>query len=1030
MKLKRILSLLLALTLVSSFMMISTVSAANDEFALLRQLGFTRDFSDNTTPITRYQVAEVAIEMAGIGADLEGDPVYPDVPVRHKYFGVVNAAYKKGLVSAKPDGTFAPDSPATPMDAGRAILGELGYAAFGMQAGWTDAQYNNKVQTLGLLSGIKSSSGFTYYDFGKMIINALTVNIMDMISVGNEGVQFKESNLTYIESKYGYKAQYGILQAAGKASMTGTAPTDSFDQVVIKVNNTSIRFNTTGIDYSALVGQRVKFILSNNYGDGDLIYLEKYRGSRVIELDATDLDYDNNSFTYHDEYGRIKTQSFPVTARVIINGENRTTIDDRYYEPDTGSVTLVDTEDDGRIDVVHINSKVVFKVGATTQFDLLDAFTSNRITYGETKIYAYKAGANANIASIKVGDYVELAPGKIKFNAGTGLVEVDDVNMNRMTVNILPVTKISGSVTAIKATALYVDGVEYKFDGYFEKLVAYGHVSLPTLGAVVEIVVDGDGEIIDVPTVESVYSLNTDRKYAYMLGMAETSNESKDAVIRVMNIDILEEERFYTAEDCRLNGKKFDFQELKKMDYTTSSVMIYTPAVNPEYDPSYGPSTPGYDPDNIKTKQYIMTPTFKHQLISYVLDKDGKVKELFLATDHSNQYILDKDGMSTGVPNPDYVANYQGYSKTEFTMDIRGNLPNIDGATVLANIYQMDPLTTYQLRVPLGDDIYNPKMWFSVPPIGPDTRYRSETNTYIVAGSGSDGWTGPTLELYDNTESLSPTIIIRRENQQTTSMTYHFNDEQRAMLITDITTIYDEEAGKEKIQITGQVGTPDKGVVERKYNIYDPTTALITFERPKETGSDRHNSAIHVLSETGRLPATLADLEVGDLVEVQLNDIGEIALARVIADMEFFKMAPTFNKTISSNYIPADDTGNETVKWNLPTYGTLVGSSAIGAKTGQLYYVYGQVTNVYGDNGALMRTREDATLQNYGFEKIERPVFDPHLGGNISVEGGVAIIHTETGKMESATVADIQLSDNVIARKTYDRPVEVYIIRK
>ena len=276
MKTKKILSLVVVLTLVLSFFAMGTVQAAEDEFAILRTLGINTDFSDDTTPITRYQLAEIALELTGIAPDADGEPAYPDVPVKHKLFPVINAVTKNGLMGGLMDGSFGADTYASIMDGGRVLLSELGYTSFAVQAGWTDAQYSSKVQSLGLTSGVDSSKGLTYNAIGRMMVNMLTTKVMEIVAVTSDGIQYAESDKTYAESKYGYVIKTGIFQANGSASIAGYS--------AVRMNEAVLDgaiYKTNALDYTRFVGYPVKVILTSEI-DGEIIHVENTQAMKNL----------------------------------------------------------------------------------------------------------------------------------------------------------------------------------------------------------------------------------------------------------------------------------------------------------------------------------------------------------------------------------------------------------------------------------------------------------------------------------------------------------------------------------------------------------------------------------------------------------------------------------------------------------------------------------------------------------------------------------------------------------------------------
>ena len=529
MKTKKILSLLVVFTLVFSMLTLGNVQAADDEFAILRTLGINTDFSDDTTPITRYQLAQIALELTGKTADDEGEPAYPDIPAKHKYFPVVNAVTKEGLMGATADGSFGPDTNASIMDGGRILLAELGYTAFAVQAGWTDAQYSSKVQSLGLTSGVDSSKGLTYSAIGRMMINMLTTKTMEIVSVSSEGIQFAESDSTYVESKYGYVIKKGIFQANGSASIAGYAPVKQSQAVV-----DGAVYKTNGNDYSDYVGYNVKLILTSEI-DGEIIHVEKYSGSQELVLPAERIDsYSNYVYIYRDENDRAETVSFKTNARVVFNGQNMGAYNENYFKPDHGTVTLIDTEGDDVYDVVNINSMAYYKVGGTTATTISDQWTGAKLNFDDKNAFVYSKGSPTELMSIEPGAYAEIAAGAVTFDEVNGnvIMTPDVANSDIIVVNAIETTTVTGEISTRTVDSVGIDGVMYQFNPYYYDLIKSDYVDAVALGSTATLVLNAKGQVIDIKDIVSAYANSeVPKTYAYMTGIVEARGETGQAII-------------------------------------------------------------------------------------------------------------------------------------------------------------------------------------------------------------------------------------------------------------------------------------------------------------------------------------------------------------------------------------------------------------------------------------------------------------------------------------------------------------------
>ncbi len=999
MKIKKLLSLLVALALVCSFMTMTTVQAAEDEFAILRTLGINTDFSDDTTPITRYQLAEIAMELTGLSPEEDGQPTYPDIPVKHKYFPMINAVTVNGLMGALADGSFSPDAPASAMDGGRVLLSELGYTAFAVQAGWTDAQYNSKVQSLGLMSGVDASEGLTARGIGKMMVNMLTKKVMEIVAVDAEGVKFRESNLTYIESKYGYVIKTGVLQANGYASASGCA-TVTTKQAVID----GVLYKTDGRDFTNYVGYNVRFILTSEYEDGRIIHMEKYRGSDELVIDADDiLSYSSNTYTYVDETGSSETVSFSSAARIVLNGENVNPVNDSYFTPDVGKVTLVDTDADYTYDLVNITSKVYIKISGTTANAVSDGLTGSSIDLRDKETYIYKNGMATDHMSLSQDGYAEFSTGAIKYTTvqGNVIMQPDVVNSEVLVINEIDTTRVTGLISKKRVDAIGIEGTVYEMNDYYYDLVKSGYVDPLVLGSTATLVLNNKNQIIDVVDVVSEYANSeVPKKYGYMTGIGKARGETEQAVVKIIDLETMTVVTYETDKECRYNGKKFEYS--KHVPYNSSNTT--------------------------NTCFYLPDGEFKHQLIRYALNEEGKISEIYLAVDRAHKYVTKhilpasyKDivpettvdyylGTSPAfVSNSDYDTYYNGYDNNNFTLDGNGYLSarsSIDG------LYQITG-ATIQLRIPVdkGDystfaNVQDPKYW-QVEISSP----KSVSADTLLNQSMTEQSKWSYLALYDCSEKFVPAVAIKyvkltpvTGNEAVAGTEFsenRYSESRRYYYVTDVNVVFDEATFGEKVEVTGVAGVnggtlttkkfiPAKEILESTVKYTRILTGYNYLEHLKTPDNYQQKSS-----------KNWNEIKVGDIIEVLLNTAGEVGGFRIVVDGDIIKdydnLVPGF---VSGERID-DEMGYHRV--NL---GYCVKS--FGAD--------GAIINILGPNGGVD-----------GLKKVTSLNYTP--GGNNSIKGAAMIIHTKSKTVEAATLEDIKVGDWVMYRRNTGTVVEVFIIR-
>ena len=993
MKTKKILSLLIVLALTFSFMTVTNVQAAHDEFAILKTLGIAADFSDNTTPITRYQLAEVALQLTGSSPEANGTPVYPDIPVKHKYFPVINAVTNKGLMGPTMDGSFAPDALASAMDGGRMLLAELGYGGFAKQADWTELQYVSKVKSLGLTSGVDTSEGLTYYAIGKMIINMLTLNTLEVSSVDTDGIKYTESSISYIESKYGYVLKTGVLQAAGSTSMSGYATL-----ATNRVSIDGVKYSTTGSDYSQFVGYNVKYILSSKYSDAKVLHVEPYRGFEELVISAKDissvaLSGSNYVISYVDENEKEETVSFKNSARIVFNGQNVTDSSKtlKYLKPDIGKVTLVDTDSDYTYDIAHVESMIYYKAGAVSVKNISDQFTKNSLSLEDKDVYVYKNGVGADIASIESGSYVEIATGDVDFTTinGNEIVVPKLATSEKISINAINTTTLKGTVNGILPGKVSIDGTLYEYNAYFFDLISSGYVKSLALNDVAEVALNEAGEIIDIISTTSDYSVgdNSKLKYGYMLNMAGVSQISDQAVVKFVDIVELKEYTIVTSEDCKLNDKDFDYQELLAVDPTTTATALY----------------------------YADGTTFKEQLIRYELNADGEICRLYLAVDHANPTIILPEtsynpatdgshpfGKPSTYVNPDYDPEYIGYDNNNFSLDF---MDMAWGHTKVANdLYEAVDGETIILKIPTDPaekaNLLNWQVYTQI-----------KDNVGMVKAFGYSADMVARLELYDVSELYVPAVAINREPAKAASVDNKtFNESKRTGVVTSMVNVYDENANEIKTQVTLTIPTP-AGLVKK---VYTPTRNNL----PMATGYTYMNADGSTVGganlpgsntdPNAAIPRVLwTDLKIGDIVQIEVNTAGEAYLFCIYARNDIVNNMSYFGNIACAS-------GNITLRDGKFLFG---------------YYTnvdVGYVTKAMGADGFLMNI-EGPTGSVAGMQFIRK--LNDTTGGGISSEGASMTYYAGTTRCEASYFEDIKVGDRVIVHHKMDHVVEVFVIK-
>lgn len=245
---------------------------------------------------------------------------------------------------------FAPGNEMKFKDACAVMVRILGY-----NFNQTD-NFVSEAEKYGIIRGIKISYGsITKGDALKMMYNMLFIDL-DM-DVKINGIRIQEDGLMMTE-RFGIYEVSGVVQDDGVTSLTGTSVIGKGN---IKIGNTVFANNVQG-DF---LGCNVKAYYKETETDNTIIHIYASEAKNDVEMyDADDIsDFDGSSYTVYTDEKHNKTQrktlstSYKIIYNTVAVNEGLTQADlEKYMNPDCGSVKLIDSNNDGKFDVVIVVS--------------------------------------------------------------------------------------------------------------------------------------------------------------------------------------------------------------------------------------------------------------------------------------------------------------------------------------------------------------------------------------------------------------------------------------------------------------------------------------------------------------------------------------------------------------------------------------------------------------------------------------------------------------------------------------------------
>lgn len=405
-------------------------AAQSEEFEqavnLLKELEIadfeTAGATDASTVLTRAQFVSMLMQV-----------VYPNAVIEAKYnpfndlksgdFGyeAILKAYAYNLVRG--DGTNVnPNGQIEYADAAELILRAMGYEKPVNEYNFNTATIKSK-----LLKGTKRSQDgtVTFGQAAKLFANALELPLVEPFDFYTEsGFRFdKEDESTYLRVKvYNIYKTNGILFENSLTSIKTQKSISGENNIVVgsikgKMYNSNVPIDCIGMNVRA-------YYRTKEDGNNVFLYVYAEEGlNNIYTVDIANKESFKGGVLSYYENDKVKKLNIPASAVMVYNGQVTPTFDNKIFDFNEGSLTAVDNNCDGRIDVVNIlcysdmvvkvNSSVEEKIFGENQGEEIDTNENSErkilITDNNLQVVSIKdvsAGAVLTYAQSKSKEYI------------------------------------------------------------------------------------------------------------------------------------------------------------------------------------------------------------------------------------------------------------------------------------------------------------------------------------------------------------------------------------------------------------------------------------------------------------------------------------------------------------------------------------------------------------------------------------------------------------------------------------------------
>lgn len=565
-----------------------------NEFAILSQLGIVKEDLEAQQIVTRGEFAELVCHLVGLGKsyDVRFSDVTKDTP--HGLY--IQMIAKSGVMIGFNDGTFRPDEEITYTQALSVILKIAGYDYFVNRAGGYPNGTVKIAAEQSLTGHYPLEKGLTWDSTVFLIYKSLFLNVMSVEASSMGGLTVTGSEKTILEKFFGLVKAEGLVAANSDIALSGRNRTIKGYVTVSSENNEwLLAAGDSGIE--EYVGYRVYYYVDE---DNEIFCFEvretKMQTLEVYEKNFISIDRGLTRLDYvQGDVERGKTAKIASNADFVYNGTScyEVTADD-FEKAD--SIRLIDYNNDGVYELVHVMvcdvyfvDKISAKTGIVTD-KRVGTFLQIDIDQNDFDVVFMKGGMKTDISIISEWDVLSVA---ISRNTG---------GKQKMTIII------TSNIVVGEINSVFADDREVVING--RAYPVSNKIDIEKLNRQ-ETATFGMNEYGMLVCYKREVTLG--KQYAYLIRVfAEIGEKDYDFSLKILNM-YGEIERVALAETFYLNDVKGNWELIKSFLLKDGTGELME--------------------GDFKAEQ---------QLISFLTDKDGLVKRLYVATNNITDPIPEK----------------------------------------------------------------------------------------------------------------------------------------------------------------------------------------------------------------------------------------------------------------------------------------------------------------------------------------------------------------------------------------------------
>ncbi len=445
-----VLAVTMAVTMLFSFGASATETVASlsiEQENLLRYLDIvTVEEIDYNKELTRGELAELAARVGKIPEYTGGETFFYDVPNTHKYYKDIYALAGANILSGDGNGFYRPDEGVLPLELCKVFSVILGYEVIGHYD-----DFRKVANRIGISDGIEFGETVTYGQALQMAWDTLESEMLEPVIYGDQIEYRVTKDYLAIERYHGLVKQRGLVK--GVPGSTLIQPDDSINSGEILIEDKIFYYNDP-----SLLGKQVVFYSERDHGvrttkkEIQYLYVDEERNNIVTIVDKDAKGKNGNEYIYYQGNKERKLR-VSDTVDVIYNGVAYPRYQDNELVPASGTVTLIDNNNDKIYDVISV---VAYEYMMIENVD-----KEHGIIYGK---YPEKSKIGSTTQNTKFTVLMEVGEGELHFLLPGDMIAAK-VSKNQTGTKLAHITLLdagtTGVVEGLHGDEVTVGGISY-----------------------------------------------------------------------------------------------------------------------------------------------------------------------------------------------------------------------------------------------------------------------------------------------------------------------------------------------------------------------------------------------------------------------------------------------------------------------------------------------------------------------------------------------------------------------------------------